>query len=132
MAIRQPWRWQPSLAAARAVVFLALLLLAGCISTEKLEHPPTSLREAIRNGELVEQGQHVTVVSTSRGEVAFKVTEVDTNVIRGKDLGADVEIPIEDIVALQTRRVDLLATAGLVVGWYALIGAGVFLGVLLL
>jgi len=131
MAIRQPWRWQPSLAAACAAVFFALAL-AGCINTEKIEQPPTSLREAIRNGELVEPGQHVTVVSTSRGELAFRVTEVDRNVIRGKDVGDDVEVPIEDIVALQTRRVDLLATAGLVVGWYALIGAGVFLGVLLL
>ena len=132
MAIRQRWRWQPGLAAARAAVFLALLSLAGCIATEKIEQPPTSLREAIRNGELVVPGQHVTIVSTSRGELAFRVTEVDRNVIRGKDVREDVEVPIEEIVALQTHSVDLLATAGLAVGWYALIGAGMFLGLLLL
>ena len=127
MAIRQPWRGQPGLASARGVVFFALLALAGCISSQKLDQPPTSLREAIRNGELVEPGQHVTVVSTSRGELGFRVTEIDQNAIRGKD----VEVPIEDIVALRTRRVDLLATAGFVAGAYALIGVGVFLGVLL-
>ena len=129
MAIRRPWRGQPRLvASARGVVFCALLALAGCISTQKIDQPPTSLREAIRNGELVEPGQHVTVVSTSRGELAFRVTEIDRNAIRGKD----EEVPIEDVVALRTHRVDLLATAGLVASGYALIAVGVFLGVVLL
>ena len=128
MGIRRRWRWHPSPARTRAIVFFGLISLAGCISTEKAEQPPTSLREAIRNGELVAPGQHVTLVSTSRGELAFRVTEVDRNAIRGRD----VEVPIDDIVAVKTHGVDFLATAGLVVGWYALIGAGIFLGVLLL
>ena len=76
----------------------------------------------------MEPGQHVTVVSTSRGELAFRVTEIDRNAIRGKD----EEVPIEDVVALRTHRVDLLATAGLVASGYALIAVGVFLGVVLL
>lgn len=110
-------------ATACAVMLAGLLSLAGCISTQKFEQPPASLREAIRNGELVVPGQHVTIVSTSRGEQAFRVTEVDRNAIRGKD----VEVPIEDIVALQTRRVDWLATAGVAVGYYALMGVGMLL-----
>ena len=127
MGSSPPWRWHASPATIRAVMVFGLLSLAGCISTQKVEQPPTSLREAIRSGELVAPGQHVTVVSTSRGELAFRVTEVDRNAIRGDD----VEVPINEIVALQKHRVDLLATAGLAVGLYALIGVGVFLGVLL-
>ncbi|MDE0193754.1 MAG: hypothetical protein OXQ90_20580 [Gammaproteobacteria bacterium] len=102
--------------------------MAGCISIEKFEEPPPVLRDAIRNGDLVTPGQHVSVVTTSRGELAFRVTEVEGNAIRGRE----VEVPIEDIVALQTRRVDYLASAGVFVGWYALIGAGMFLGLLFL
>lgn len=106
-------------AAARVLILLGLLSLAGCVGIQKFEEPPPLLRDAIRNGELVAPGQHVSVVTKSRGELKFRVTQVDRNVIRGRE----VEVPIEDIVALQIRRADILASSGAAVGWYVLWGA---------
>ena len=114
-------------AIARAIVLFGLLSLFGCISTQKIEQPPSVLRDAIRNGEVVEPGQHVSIVTTSRGELEFRVAEVDRNAIRGKD----VEVPIEDVVALQIRSVDVLATASLAAGWYVLTGVAVYLALVL-
>ena len=108
----------PCSATVRAVVLLGLLSLAGCISVQKFEEPPLVLRDAIRNGELVAPGQHVSIVTTSRGEMEFRVTEVDRNVVRGIRGAEKVEIPIEDIVALQTRRIDFRASAGVAAGWF--------------
>ena len=111
----------------RVLILFGLLSLAGCISTQKIEEPPPVLRDAIRNGEVVAPGQHVSIVTMSRGELEFRVTEIDRHAIRGKD----VEIPIEDIVALQIRSVDLLATASLAAGWYVLMGLTAYLAVVL-
>lgn len=105
-----------------------LLSLVGCISTQKFEKPPSVLQDAIRNGELVAPGQHVSIVTISRGELEFRVTEVDRNAIRGEEL----EIPIEDIVALRTRKIDFLASASLAAGWYVLTIASAYLAVTLL
>ena len=131
MGIRDPLRTGvdgPCFTTARAILLLGLLSLVGCISTQKFEEPPPVLRDAIRNGELATPGQHVSIVTTSRGELEFKVVEVDRNAIRGED----VEVRIEDIVALQTRRIDFLASASVAAGWYLLTIASAYLAVALL
>ncbi|MDE0039680.1 MAG: hypothetical protein OXU77_19300 [Gammaproteobacteria bacterium] len=131
MGIRQPFRWnrirRPGSGTARTVMLFALLSMAGCISIEKFEEPPPILREAIRNGDLVTPGQHVSVVTTSRGELEFRVTHVDRKVIRGEE----VEVPIKEVVALQTRRIDFLASASLAAGWYVLMVAVAYLALAL-
>ena len=99
---------------ACAVVLAGVLSLAGCVSIQKFEEPPPLLRDAIRDGDFVMPGQYVSVVTTSRGELAFRVTEVDRNAIRGKE----EEVPIDEIVALEKRRFDLVKTAGVTVGGY--------------
>ncbi len=108
-------------------MLFALLSMAGCISIERFEEPPPILREAIRNGDLVTPGQHVSVVTTSRGELEFRVIHVDRKVIRGEE----VEVPIEEVVALQTRRIDFLASASLAAGWYVLMVAVAYLALAL-
>lgn len=106
-------------AATRFLVVVALLPLTGCISVQKFDQPPTVLREAIRNGEIVEPGERVSVVTATQGELVFRVTELDGDAIHG----VGVEVPIDDVVALQTQRVDVLRTAAVAVGWYYLLGA---------
>ena len=129
--VPQPWRRNrvPRLgsASARVVILFGFFSLAGCVSIQKFEQPPPLLRDALRNGELVTPGQHVSVVTTSRGELEFRVTEVDRNVMRGRE----VEVPIDDIVALQTRRIDFLASASVAAGWYVLMVATAYLALAL-
>ncbi|MDE0193721.1 MAG: hypothetical protein OXQ90_20415 [Gammaproteobacteria bacterium] len=46
--------------------------------------------------------------------MAFRVAEVDRNAIRGEE----EEVAIDEIVALEKRRFDLVKTVGVTVGGY--------------
>lgn len=108
----------------RILILFALLSLFGCMSDQRFEGPPTVLRDAIRNGEAVRAGEHVSIVTATRGELLFRVTEVDQDAVRGDG----VEVPIDDIVALQVRTVDVAGSAGALAGWWALFFVGAILG----
>ncbi|MCY3623933.1 MAG: hypothetical protein OXH68_19760 [Gammaproteobacteria bacterium] len=98
------------------------------MSVKKVDQPPEAIRENIRNGGLIRPGDRVAVVSVSQGERIFVVTEVDDDNIRGEGL----EMPIDDVVALEKRSIDPVRTglaiySGYGVALFALLGA-VYLG----
>ena len=106
------------------LILFALLSLSGCMTDQRFEGPPTVLRDAVRNGEAVRAGDHVSIVTATRGELVFRVTEVNQHAVRG----AGIEVPINDIVALQVRQVDVAGSAGGLAGWWALFFVGAILG----
>ena len=89
-------------------VSLVLLLVSGCMSVEKPDHPPEALRDAIRGGELVQPGDRVAVTSVGGGEQVLVVTgiDIDNDTIRS----ADAEIPIEEVTALEKREFSPVRT----------------------
>lgn len=102
----------------------ATLILGGCSTMKTTEMPPDELHRAIRAGELVSAGERVQLVTTDGTNREFTVTELDDQSIRG----ADVEVPIDEVVALKTRQVSAGKTTLLVGG---AIGMGVLIGVLI-
>lgn len=100
--------------AATLAVFVAVTSFGGCMSVKKVDQPPEAIRENIRNGGLIRPGDRVAVVSVSQGERIFVVSEVDDDNIRGEG----VEMPIDDVVALQRHSIDPVRTGLAIYGGY--------------
>ena len=113
------------------IVGLAPALVAaslyGCMTVEKVHQPPATLQENIRSGELARPGDRIAVVTASQGERIMVVTEVDQDSIRGDG----VEVSIDEVVALERRKVSAgntaLAALGVVYVMIPLAIGGVFL-----
>ena len=79
---------------------LVFINLIGCTSLQTIEAPPDKLHEQIRHENLVKVGDKVKIVTEDQKEHEFVVTATNENEIRGKD----ITIPIDSIVAVQTRE----------------------------
>ena len=69
------------------------------MTVQKVHQPPETLRDNIRNGDLVRPGDGIAVVTVNQGERILVVTQVDQDSIRGNG----VEISIDEVVALEKR-----------------------------
>jgi hypothetical protein len=93
-------------------VVLIILVTSGCSTVSPVEMTPEQVQQKISAGELIAVGDTIKV-ATSEGEVYdFKVTAVTNQQI----LGDEVEIPIEDIVAIETKEFSVGKTAALAGG----------------
>ena len=88
---------RPTNYAIGLAVACALAALSGCVSAEKIHQPHDRLRDSIREGEFVQPGDQLVVVTADQRELVFRVTEVDHDAIHG----AQVEVPIDEVVALE-------------------------------
>ena len=92
-------------------------LLAACTTMQPAELPRDALRQAIRDGSLVELGAEVAAVTADGREHRFQVSSVGVDAISGETAdGQAVEVAIDDIVALRLQRVDGRKTTLLAVG----------------
>ena len=99
---------------------IAYPFLSGCTSMKTVDMPESELQSRIRAGELVEVGEKVQLVTSDGREPEFVVTGIDDNAIYGDG----EQIPIDDVVAIKTRRFSAGKTAALAggaVGAWALI-----------
>ena len=87
-------------------VLLILAAIGGCMNIQKVDQPPGTLQQNIRDGELIHPGDRIAVVSSRLGERIFVVTEVDEEAVHGQG----IEVPIDDVVALEKREFDPLLT----------------------
>ena len=110
---------------AAAWALIGTVLLAGCVNTTTVAKAPEALRQEIRAGDLVKPGDRVSVVTIGTGEHIFTVAGVDTDVIRGEG----IEVPIDDVVALQMHELDE-ARSWTAVGGVTL-GVGALLAILM-
>ena len=102
-------------------VFLLILLATGCSTLKPVEMTPQQLQQRISAGELISVGDTVKI-ATSKGEVHnFEVTDITDEQIRGDD----IDIPIDEVVAVETREFSAGKTAalagGTVAGWAILV-----------
>ena len=123
-------RWHSRISRS-ATVAACLLLGSGCTSLQWTDMAPDVLREQVRTGELVQVGDKVGVVGKDGAEDVIKIVAVREDSIVGRHVwgherwGEDVEIDIDEIVALRTARLDEARTTaatmvGVGVGTYAL------------
>jgi hypothetical protein len=96
------------MAAMRLSVLMLCCVLAAC----------TTLRP-IASGVPIEVGDRVVVTTRDGGRLAFEVTAVDTETIRG----ADASVARGDITTLERREFSAGRTAGAALGVFAFIYA---------
>jgi len=80
----------------------AAISLAGCASVRPVETTPQRLQAQIRHEGLLKVGDSARIFTLDEKEHRFVVTAIDADAIRGND----VTIPINSVIAVQTREVS--------------------------
>ena len=93
-------------------VSLVILLMTGCSTVKPVEMTQEEVQQKISAGELIAVGDNVKVATTDGEVYDFKVTNVTNQQI----LGDDVEIPIGEVVAIETKEFSVGKTAALAGG----------------
>jgi hypothetical protein len=93
------------------VIFFALVA-CGCTTLKPVEMSPEELQQKIAAGEIIKVGDRVKVVTSDGVVHKFGVTEISTDRVSGKD----VDLPIADIIAVETREFSGGKTTALVAG----------------
>ena len=92
------------------VVLLTLALLStSCTTLKTTEAPPEEVHRLIMTEDILKPGDEVKIVTTDGVAHEFRVTRIDRE--RGLVVGDGDEIPIVDIVALETREISVGRTA---------------------
>ena len=92
------------------VVLLTLALLStSCTALKTTEAPPEEVHRLIMTEDILKPGDEVRIVTKDGVVHEFRVTRVDRE--RGLVGGDGGEIPIGDIVALETREISVGRTA---------------------
>lgn len=74
---------------------------------QTIEAQPETLHQQIRHETLIQVGDKIAIFTEDEKEHRFIVTGIDSDAI----YGADVSIPIDSVVAVQTREVSIGKTA---------------------
>jgi len=99
-----------------------LLIASGCTTMKSVELSPEQLHGQIYAGDITQLGNNVKIITSDGMHYKFKVTAITENSI----VGENVNIPIMDIVAIETRefssgKTTALITAGVVIStWFIL------------
>lgn len=91
---------------------LLLLIVTGCTTFSPVELAPEQLHEKILTDNIIQVGDNVRIITSDGTRHEFKVTSVTKDQIIGKD----INIPILDIVALDTRSYSSGKTSAFVGG----------------
>ncbi|MDH3752045.1 MAG: hypothetical protein OEU40_15780 [Gammaproteobacteria bacterium] len=97
---------------------LVILVASGCTTLKPAEMSLEQLHEQIFAGNIIEVGDSVKIVTADGAIHKFKVSAITANRITGKD----IELPIADIVAVETRefsrgKTTALAAVGVVLAY---------------
>ena len=115
-------------------IFLVLFLVGGCSTMKPIDMSPEEVQEKISAGEVLGVGDDVKLTTRDNAVHEFKVTSITDEQV----LGDNIEIPIDDIVGIETkqfsagRTVGAAAAAGGTVLLWIIIGALAFGGSLAL
>ncbi len=102
---------------------LIILMVSGCSTMKPIEMSPEQVQQKIAAGEVLDVGDKVKIATTDDQIYKFKVTEVTDKQVRGDD----IEVPIDEIVGVETKEFSLGKTAaltgGTVVVWAFIVAA---------
>ena len=109
-----------------AWVVVVALLSGGCTTLKPNQLPPEQLRAEIRNGSILQVGDDASIVTEDGDEHILTVTALEVDAIVGNlEGGAQVTIPIDDVLAVRTQQVDGARTALAAVGGYVIVWGAV-------
>jgi len=99
---------------------VVVLILTGCSTMTPVEMTPDQLHDQISAGDVLSEGEKVKIVTVDGKTHKFKVSSItDVSII-----GDDIEVPIADIIAIETKEFSGGKTA-------VLAGSTILVGVLL-
>ena len=88
------------------VVLIALALLSSpCTTFKTIEAPPEEVHRLIMTEDILKPGDEVKILTSDGVVHEFRVTRIDRE--RGLVVGNGDEIPIVEIVALETREISV-------------------------
>jgi hypothetical protein len=106
---------------------LLILGSVGCTTLEPVDVPADELQRQLIAGQLVQPGDRVRLVTADEVVHKFRVIEVSPG--QGLVLGRDERVPIDEIVAVETREISVgrtaLLTGGVGVGMAILIAIAI-------
>jgi hypothetical protein len=107
----------------QVILAIVVLLSCACTTLQPTAASPEELQHMITQENLLEPGDRVRLVTTEGVVYKFRVREIDLG--NGMVVGAKASVPIQDIVAVETREVSIgktaVLTGGLVGGLYLLL-----------
>jgi hypothetical protein len=99
------------------LITVVVLFAGGCSTMKPVEMSPEQLQQKISLGEIVKVGDSVQIATSDGKTRKFKVTAITDEHISGKE----IEIPVEDIVAVQTKEFSGGKTTALAAGGVGLL-----------
>ncbi len=99
------------------IFWLVIPVASGCTTLQPVEKSPEQLHERIFADNIIDVGDSVKIVTSDGANYKFKVAAVTADHIAGKD----IEVPIEDIIAVETREFSGGKTTALAAGGLALV-----------
>jgi hypothetical protein len=96
-----------------ALLLICVLANAGCTTFKPTAANAEQIRRLIQSERLLEPGERVRLVTRDQLAHDFRITVIDLD--EGLVIGDTDVVPIEDIVALETRQVSWIKT-GLLIG----------------
>jgi hypothetical protein len=87
----------------KIISILVITNLIGCTSLQPIEAQPGELQDRIRHEQIVAVGDRVRIFTQEGKEHQFQVTSIDANHISGES----VTIPVDSIIALETREISI-------------------------
>lgn len=112
------------------IFFLSTLLIlcnVACTTLEPVNVPAAELQQQLRSGALLNVGDRVRLVTADETVHKFRVTEISLE--QDMVLSRNAGVPINEIVALETREVSVgrttLLTGGVGLGLAALIAIAI-------
>ena len=112
----------------KALLIIAIFITtSGCTTLKPVEMSPEELQGRIAAGEIIEVGDRIKVVTSDGTVHKFEVSGISSDRVSGKD----VELPVTDIIAVETREFSGGKTTALVAGGtliYILVGIAVAVG----
>jgi hypothetical protein len=107
----------------QVILAIVMLLSCACTSLQPTAASPEELHHMIAHENLLESGERVRLVTADGAVHKFRVTEID--LVNGMVVGPKESVPIESIVAVETREISIGKTAaltgGVVAGWVILL-----------
>jgi hypothetical protein len=87
-------------------------IVTGCTTLRPMQLSRSEDSERIIIGNSIHSGDKVQITTSDGKEYTFKVTSVEDDFIKGKD----VKIPVKDITAIEKRKFSRLKTTFLIGG----------------
>ncbi len=96
-------------------ITVIICVLSGCTSLKPIQMPAEQLQQKITTGQIILVGEKARLITADGKEYKINVIAVADGLIIAKD----VEVPIVDVVAVETRRASAGKTTALVAGGVA-------------